>query len=116
MGTYTSGTCPHLKGERLAQNWQSTKSDEPERTERAAGTDITEADMSGYRFSAYVLRDREGWAAQCPGFPDCRAHGATYELALANLRDVIRIFVEDGLGDDEPPPQLEDLSFTNIRL
>jgi hypothetical protein len=37
----------------------------------------TEVDMSGYRFSAYVIRDNEGWAAVCPEFPDCRARGAT---------------------------------------
>lgn len=76
----------------------------------------TEVDMSSYRFSAYVIRDREGWAAHCPEFPDCRARGATYEDALANLRDVIRIFVEDGLGDDEAPPQYETLSFTTLSL
>jgi predicted RNase H-like HicB family nuclease len=76
----------------------------------------TEADMSGYRFSAYVIRDGEGWAAHCPEFPDCRARGATYELALDNLRDVIQIFVEDGLGDDEPPPQPEAASFTTLHL
>jgi predicted RNase H-like HicB family nuclease len=64
----------------------------------------TEVDMSGYRFSAYVVRDREGWAALCPEFPDCRARGATYEDALDNLRDVIRIFVEDGLGDEKRHP------------
>ncbi len=72
--------------------------------------------MNGYRFSAYVLRDGEGWAAVCPEFTDCRARGETYESALANLRDVIRIFVEDGLGDDEPPPQNEGCSFTTLRL
>lgn len=70
--------------------------------------------MSSYRFSAYVTRDGEGWAAHCPEFRDCRAHGETYELALANLRDVIQIFVEDGLGDDEAPPQHDDLSFTTL--
>lgn len=70
--------------------------------------------MSGYRFSAYVIRNGEGWAAHCPEFPDCRARGATYELALANLRDVIQIFVEDGLGDDEMPPQHAELSFTTL--
>jgi len=74
----------------------------------------TEAEMSGYRFPAYVVRDREGWAAHCPDFPDCRARGATYEEALNNLRDVIQIFVEDGLGDDEAPPQHEGLSFTTL--
>ena len=76
----------------------------------------TEVDMSGYRFSAYVVRDREGWAAHCPEFPDCRARGVTYEDALDNLRDVIRIFVEDGLGDDEAPPQHEELSLTTLNL
>lgn len=76
----------------------------------------TEADMSCYRFSAYVIRDNEGWAAHCPEFPDCRARGATYELALDNLRDVIQIYVEDGLGDDELPPQPEAPSFTTLGL
>lgn len=75
-----------------------------------------EAEMSGYSFLAYVVRDRDGWAAQCPEFPDCRAHGATYEEALGHLRDVIQIFVEDGLGDDEPPPQHDELSLTSVRL
>ena len=72
--------------------------------------------MNDYRFSVYVIRDREGWAAVCAEFPDCRARGATYEAALANLRDVISIFVEDGLGDDELPPQHEELSFTTLGL
>jgi predicted RNase H-like HicB family nuclease len=72
--------------------------------------------MSGYRFSAYVIRDGEGWAAHCPDFPDCRARGATYEMALDNLRDVIQIYVEDGLGDDEPLPQPEAASFTTLSL
>lgn len=70
--------------------------------------------MSGYRFSVYVIRDAEGWSAVCPEFSDCRARGATYEDALANLRNVIQIFVEDGFGDDEPPPQHEGLSFTTL--
>jgi len=76
----------------------------------------TEVDMSGYRFSAYVIRDREGWAAHCPEFPDCRARGVTYEEALDNLRDVIRIFVEDGLGDDEAPPQHDGLTLTTLSV
>jgi predicted RNase H-like HicB family nuclease len=84
--------------------------------DQAQGKVRTEAEMSGYLFPAYVVRDRDGWAAHCPEFPDCRAHGATYEEALENLRDVIQIFVEDGLGDDEPPPQHDELSLTSVRL
>jgi predicted RNase H-like HicB family nuclease len=100
----------------LAQIWHPFEANDITGARRAPRDVATEADMSGYRFSAYVIRDREGWAAHCPEFPDCRARGATYELALDNLRDVIRIYVEDGLGDDEQPPQHGDLSFTSLNL
>jgi hypothetical protein len=35
---------------------------------------------------------------------------------LDNLREVIRIFVEDGLGDDEAPPQHDGLTLTTVRV
>ena len=116
MGTFTLGTCPLSVGEckQLAQISHTIESSDAEGFDRAPGEIATEADMSGYRFSAYVIRDIDGWAAHCPEFPGCRARGATYELALDNLRDVIKIFVEDGLGDDEAPPQHSELSFTSL--
>jgi predicted RNase H-like HicB family nuclease len=103
-----------MGGEELAQFWQLIESKGLEGADHDPGKAGTEADMSGYRFSAYVIRDSEGWAAHCPEFPDCRARGGTYEMALDNLREVIQIFVEDGLGDDEPPPQHDDPSFTTL--
>ncbi len=72
--------------------------------------------MSGYRFSVVVGRDDEGWSARCPEFPDCRARGATYEDAVANIRDVIQILVEDGLGDDELVPQQDETCFVALNL
>jgi predicted RNase H-like HicB family nuclease len=72
--------------------------------------------MRTYRFSVYVTHNGEGWTACCPEFPDCRTRGANYEEALANLQDLIRIFVEDGLSDDEAPPHHDDLSFTTLSL
>jgi predicted RNase H-like HicB family nuclease len=103
-----------LREAKLAHFWRLIRSKDIEVMDQAQGKVRTEAEMSGYTFPAYVVRDRDGWAAHCPEFPDCRAHGATYEDALAHLRDVIRIFVEDGLGDDEQPPQHETLSFTTL--
>jgi len=58
--------------------------------------------MSGYRFSVLVARDMNGWEAYCPDFPDCRARGSSYEDAVANLKDLVQVLIEDGLGDDEP--------------
>lgn len=77
---------------------------------------VEEAHMRGYRFSVLIGREGEGWAASCPDFAECRAWGSSYEEALANIREAIRVFVEDGLGDDEPPPENEGLSFTTLIL
>lgn len=70
-------------------------------------TGEVDMDMTGYRFNVYLTRDAEGWAAVCPDYPDCRARGASRLEAVENLGDVIAIFVEDGLGDDELPPRSE---------
>jgi predicted RNase H-like HicB family nuclease len=72
--------------------------------------------MSGYRFSVLVAKDMKGWEAYCPDFPDCRARGATYEDAVDNLKDLVQILVEDGLGDDENPPQPDKVCFTALEL
>lgn len=72
--------------------------------------------MSGYRFSVLVARDMDGWQAYCPDFPDCRARGASYEDAVSNLKDVIQLLVEDGLGDDESPPQPKEMCCTELNL
>ena len=72
--------------------------------------------MSGYRFSVLVARDINGWEAYCPDFPDCRARGSSYEDAVANLKDLVQVLIEDGLGDDETFAQAEELCLTALNL
>ena len=72
--------------------------------------------MNGYRFPVFIVHDDEGWSARCPEFPDCRAQGATYEDVVANIRDVIQILIEDGLGDDELVPQPGETHFVALNL
>lgn len=98
----------------MARFWQINGANDDERPQGLGATSGTEAEMSEYRFSAYVIRDRDGWVAHCPDFPDCRAHGATCELALEGLRELVRIYVEDGLGDDEAPPRPDGPSLATI--
>jgi predicted RNase H-like HicB family nuclease len=72
--------------------------------------------MRGYRFSVIVAKDIKGWEAYCPDFPDCRARGSSYEDAVSNLKDLVQVLVEDGLGDDETVPQPDELRFTAMEL
>jgi len=57
--------------------------------------------MSGYRFLVLVAKNTIGWEARCPDFPDCRARGSSFEDAVENLKELVQVLVEDGLGDDE---------------
>jgi predicted RNase H-like HicB family nuclease len=70
--------------------------------------------MSGYRLSVLVAKDIKGWEAYCPDFPDCRARGSSYEDAVANLKDLVQVLIEDGLGDDETVFDCEGLSIEEI--
>ena len=72
--------------------------------------------MNDFRFPVLVAKDIKGWEAFCPDFPDCRARGSSYENAISNLRDLVQVLVEDGLGDDEAPPQPDELRFTAVEL
>ena len=73
--------------------------------------------MNGYLFSVLISRNGgDGWVASCREFPGCEARGATYEDAVAEIREAIRVRVEDGLGDDEPVPQYHEIRFTALSL
>lgn len=72
--------------------------------------------MDDYRFSVVIGRNGRGWVATCPEFEDCEAYGGSYKEALANIREAIRVRVEDCLGDDEDIPQAETVNFTTLRL
>jgi predicted RNase H-like HicB family nuclease len=72
--------------------------------------------MDDYRFSVVIGRNGNGWVMVCPEFQGCEAHGKSYEAALANIREAIRVRVEDSLGDNEDIPQAETVNFTMLRL
>ncbi len=49
-----------------------------------------------------VEKDREGYFASCPELQGCYTQGETYEKVLENIKDAIRLHVEDRLeaGDE----------------
>ncbi len=55
--------------------------------------------MKTYRFSVVIEQDSEGYFAWCPELQGCYTQGITYEEALDNIRDAIRLHVVDRLRD-----------------
>ena len=72
--------------------------------------------MKTYRFSVVVEKDQDGYFAFCPELQGCYTQGETYEDALENIKDAIRLHVEDRLEAGEEVPQPESISLTSLEL
>jgi predicted RNase H-like HicB family nuclease len=58
-----------------------------------------------YQFTVVVERDEDGvFIASCPALQGCYSQGDTYEQALENLKDAIRLHIEARQSLGEPIP------------
>ena len=69
-----------------------------------------------YRFSVVIEKDKDGYFAFTPELQGCYSQGDTYEEALENIRDAIRLHVEDRLDSGEEVPQPESVSLTTLEV
>jgi len=61
--------------------------------------------MARYRFNIVVERDEDGvYIASCPALQGCYSQGDTYEEAVENLKDAIRLHIEARRELGEPIP------------
>lgn len=72
--------------------------------------------MKTYRFSVVIEKDEEGYFAFCPELQGCYTQGDTYEEALENIKDAIRLHIEDRLEAGEEIPQPESVSLTSLEV
>ena len=72
--------------------------------------------MNKYRFSVVVEKDQDGYFAFCTELQGCYTQGATYEEALDNIRDAIRLHVEDRIEAGEEILQAESVSLTSLEV
>jgi len=72
--------------------------------------------MAIYRFSVVIEKDKDGYFAFCPELQGCYTQGDTYEDVLENIKDAIRLHVEDRLEGGEEIPQPESVSLTSMEV
>jgi len=60
--------------------------------------------MRAYRFAVVIEKDDDGYFAYCPDLQGCYTQGDTLDEALDNVRDAIRLHVEDRLAQGEAIP------------
>lgn len=69
-----------------------------------------------YRFTAVIEKDEDGYYASCPELSGCYSQGETYDEALKNIQDAIRLHVEDILESGETVPQPEQVTLTTLKI
>lgn len=72
--------------------------------------------MSIYKFSVVVEKDIDGYFVFCPELQGCYTQGDTYEEALENIKDAIRLHIEDRIESGEEVPQADSVSLTLMEV
>ncbi len=64
------------------------------------------------------MLDREedgGYHAFCPALPGCHTQGDTYDEAIENIRDAIKIYLESLKAHGEKSP-VEDITIKSLKI
>lgn len=72
--------------------------------------------MKNYRISVVIEKDENGYFAFCPELQGCYTQGDTYEEAIENIRDAIRLHIEDRVEAGEDLVMPESISLTTLEV
>ena len=72
--------------------------------------------MARYKLSVVIERDENGYFAFCPELQGCYTQGSTYEEVVENIKDAIKLHIEDRIANSEEIPTTELTSLTTIEI
>jgi predicted RNase H-like HicB family nuclease len=70
--------------------------------------------MHNFRFSVVIEKDEDGYTAFCPELQVCYSQSETYEEILDNIRDAIRLHLDDRIESGEKIPQDQLINLTTV--
>ena len=72
--------------------------------------------MARYRLSVIIEKDDDGYFAFCPELQGCYTQGDSYEEVIENIKDAIKLHIEDRIANNEEIPSVELTSLTTIEI
>ena len=85
-----------------------------------------EVGLSGPQFHNSIMRqvtlpiivqsDADGYFVSCPALQGCYAQGDTYEEAIDNIRDAIRLHIEDLVAEGEEIPEHLSVGLSTVEV
>lgn len=70
--------------------------------------------MKQYNFPIIIEQDKDGYFAFCPELQGCYSQGDTYEEAVVNIEDAIRLNLQDKINEREEIPETKSVSLSTI--
>jgi predicted RNase H-like HicB family nuclease len=71
--------------------------------------------MKNITLPVIIEADTDGYFVSCPALQGCYSQGDTYEEALTNIKDAIRLHIADRLADGEEIPQVS-VSLSTVEI
>lgn len=72
--------------------------------------------MPSFVLPIVIEKDKDGYYVSCPSLQGCYTQGDTYEQAIANITDAMRLHIEDRLANGEPVPTAEMISLATLEI
>ncbi|HMR66026.1 MAG TPA: type II toxin-antitoxin system HicB family antitoxin [Anaerolineae bacterium] len=72
--------------------------------------------MNKFTFPIVIEKDEDGYFVFCPLIQGCYTQGDSYEEAMENIEDAIRLHLEDLLANNEPIPSVEMISLATLEV
>jgi predicted RNase H-like HicB family nuclease len=63
-----------------------------------------------------IEADADGYFVSCPALQGCYSQGDTYEEAVENIKDAIRLNIEDRLAAGEEIPEPVSVSLSTVEV
>ncbi len=72
--------------------------------------------MKNYKLSVVIEKDADGYFAFCPELQGTYTQGDSYEEVLENIKDAIRLHLEDKKECGETISTVESISLTSLEV
>lgn len=72
--------------------------------------------MREYNYTIILEREEDGgYHAFCPTLPGCHTQGDTFDEAMENIKDAIKLYIESLKAHKEPIPE-EDITIKPLKV
>ena len=68
------------------------------------------------QYSVIIEKDEDGYFAHVPAIQGCYTQGDTYEEALSNIEDALRLHLDDIAESGQELPKTHQVSLTTIEI